>query len=252
LSAADQGIVRIRPNPRARVRLICFPHAGGGSTAFRGWAGPLGEDVEVCAVVPPGRERRIAERPLSSIDAMVRSLGPVLAPWLDVPVVFFGHSMGALLAYETVDWLRAAGHGNLPVLLVVSGRRPPDRPGNRPPTHHLPAEEFLADLLELGGTPRELTEHPDLLDMLLPMLRADVQAVETYRHRARPPLDTPIVAFGGTDDDRVPVPELAGWQRHTTAECRVRIFPGGHFFVYDDAAEAVGALRAELRPLLVG
>lgn len=251
MGAADDWIVRLRPNTRARARLFCFPHAGGGSAAFRGWGEALGDEVELCAVLPPGRERRIGEEPLTSIDTVVERLGPALAPWLDLPAVFFGHSMGALVAFETVDWLRGHG-GNLPRLLVVSGRRPPDRPSNQPPTHHLPTEEFVAVLLKLGGTPREITEHPDLLDLLLPVLRADMQVVDTYRYRARPPLDCPIVVFGGAEDDRAPTAELTGWQRQTTGECRVRIFPGGHFFVYDDASGVLPTLRAELRPLVVG
>ncbi|GDY28388.1 hypothetical protein GTS_00210 [Gandjariella thermophila] len=201
----------------------------------------------MCAVLPPGRERRLDEQPLTAIGAMVDRLVPVLARWLDRPPVFFGHSMGALLAFETAGALAARGKVP-PRLLVLSGRRPPDRPDDQPPIHDLPTEEFVAGLLKLGGTPREVVEHPELLDLLLPVLRADVRAVETYHYRPRPPLACPIVAFGGTDDERASVAELAGWERHTSGGCRVRAFSGGHFFAYEHP-DVLPALRDELRPV---
>jgi surfactin synthase thioesterase subunit len=242
-------ILRTAPRPRARARLFCFPHAGGGASAFRTWPGGLPSDVEVCAIQLPGRESRIRERPLESLPAMVEALVSALARELDRPFAFFGHSMGAVLAAEVARALAARGEP-LPGHLVVSARRPPHLPGPEAPLHVLPDPEFVAELgRRYGGMPAEITQHADLMELLLPPLRADVRALEMHRPPARPPLSCPIAAFGGSDDRTVPREGLDAWRGETSAAFRVRVFQGGHFYLEPRRAEVLADLAATLAPL---
>jgi surfactin synthase thioesterase subunit len=204
----------------------------------------------VCAVQLPGRENRLREPPVASIPALVSLLAPALAPHLELPFAFFGHSMGAVVAAEVARALVADG-GPLPEHLFVSSRRPPHLPGPETPLHLLPDPEFVAELeRRYGGIPAEVKAHPDLLALLLPALRADVRALETYRPCARPPLPCAISAFGGSDDRLAPREQLDAWRTETSAAFRVRVFRGGHFYLDARRAEVLADLAATLSPLL--
>jgi surfactin synthase thioesterase subunit len=206
----------------------------------------------VCAVQLPGRESRLREPPVASIPGLVSALAPALSPLLDLPFAFFGHSMGAVLAAEVARALRAGG-GPVPAHLIVSSRRPPHVPGPETPLHVLPDPEFVAELeRRYGGIPAEVKQHADLLALLLPAIRADVRALETHRPPPRPPLPCPISAFGGSDDRLAPREQLDAWRSETSAAFRVRVFPGGHFYLDPRRGEVLADLAATLAPLLAG
>lgn len=236
--------------PRAKARLICFPHAGVGAAVYRFWPAGLPEDLEVCAVQLPGRANRLSEPALASIPALVDALVPALMPHLDLPFAFFGHSMGAVLACEVARALRASG-GAVPEHLIVSGRRPPSIPNPDPPLHCLPDDQFVEEIdRRYGGIPVEVLEHDDLMALLLPCLRADVTALETFQPRREPPLDCPISAFGGSEDSLTPRDHLDAWRSETRGVFRVRIFPGDHFYLDPRRAEVLAELSSTLASML--
>jgi medium-chain acyl-[acyl-carrier-protein] hydrolase len=243
-------ILRPKPRPGAVLRLLCIPHAGAGASAYRGWADALPAQVEVCPVQLPGRENRMLERPFDRVEPLVEALGEAVSAVDDLPFAVYGHSNGALIGFELARHLRRAGrHG--PVHLFASGRRAPDLPNPRPNVAHLPDDEFLADLRNLGGTPEEVLAHPELMRMLLPLMRADVALNEHYAFREEAPLDASITAYGGLRDPKATREDVQAWRRHTAASFAARFFPGDHFFVSGDRDLVLRTLAADLHDLLV-
>lgn len=241
---------RFTPRPNARARLFCFPHAGVGAAVYRQWPAGLPMDLEVCAIQLPGRANRLQEPPIASIPALVQALLPALQPHLDLPFAFFGHSMGAVLSSEVARALHEA-RGPVPRHLFVSGRRPPHWPNPDPLLHTLPDDAFVAQINQrYGGIPAELLEHADLMELLLPCLRADIAALEKHKPSARPPLPVPLSVFGGTEDRLTPREHLDGWRGETTGAFRVRVFPGGHFYLEARRDELLADLSATLAPML--
>jgi medium-chain acyl-[acyl-carrier-protein] hydrolase len=235
-------------NPRARLRLFCFPYAGGGASAYRGWASSLPADIEVCPVQLPGRESRLREAPFERPEPLLQAIANALQPYLDLPFAFFGHSLGAMLSFELARELRRRG-GVLPQHLFVSGRRAPDVVRREEDIHDLPEPEFIAKLRELNGTPEEVLQHAELMRLLLPVLRADFAVNETYVYTEEAPLDVGISAFGGLGDEEVTRDDVAHWSRHGRAPFRLRMLPGDHFFVHsarDLVTECVARDLAEL------
>jgi medium-chain acyl-[acyl-carrier-protein] hydrolase len=161
---------------------------------------------------------------------MAEDAARALRPLFDKPFAFFGHSMGAVLAFEIARLLRAES-GPPPAHLFASGRQAPQLPHAAAPTYDLPDDKFIAELRRLKGTPAEVLEQPELMQLMLPLLRADFEAVETYEYREGAPLDVPISVYGGVGDAEVSRAELDGWCRQTSGPCVVRLFPGDHFFV---------------------
>jgi surfactin synthase thioesterase subunit len=211
--------------------MLCFAYAGGGSSAFAGWAHDLPQDVEVCAVRLPGRESRILQQPYADLQELLPDLGDAAAPYCAEPFVLFGHSMGALIAFEYARWLRDTGRPD-PRHLFVSGRRAPQLPHNRPLVHDLPAEDFVKQLWELGGTPKELLTDPRVMRMVTPGLRADFQLNDTYRYRRGPVLGCPISAFGGRTDPHVDQAGLTAWAHQSQSSFALHMMDGGHFFLH--------------------
>lgn len=212
-------------------RLFCFPYAGGGASAFRLWPQHFAQNVEVLAVQLPGRESRLREKPLNTVGAMVDLLLPEIANKADIPFAIFGHSMGTLLAYELTVALEQSG-GPAPFHLFVSGRRGPDEADPSTAMHPLHEEAFLdAMQLRYGGIPPAARNEPELMALLLPSLRADVHANETYRSDDSRKVRCPVAVYGGSDD-RHPTPSLLeGWQRVAEQPIRVRLFSGDHFYL---------------------
>lgn len=233
----------------AALRLFCLPYAGGSSLVFQGWQEALPRGVDVVAVQLPGRGARLFEPALTRLGPLVRGLGDELRPHLDRPFAFFGHSMGALLAFELGRYLRDA-HGREPAALFVSGRRAPDLPDGKR-EFLLPDDEFVAMLRRLDGTPAEILDNPEALELLVPTLRADFEVVQTYEYYEAPPLRCRMRAFGGLGDEPTGPDVLEPWSRHTTGSFSLSMLPGRHFFIEESRGQLLTILAHELRQLLL-
>jgi medium-chain acyl-[acyl-carrier-protein] hydrolase len=245
----------VDPRPNARIRLFCFPYAGGGASIFRTWPAEFSQTVEACSVRFPGRESRIREAPFAQLAPLVEALAEVLLPYLDKPFAFFGHSMGALVGFELARLLRrrpvpAEGRALSPARLFVSGRNAPHTPDGNPPLHALPEAEFLEELRRLNGIPGEAFSYPELIQLMLPTLRADFTVCETYAYSIEPPLDCPISAFGGLGDSRVSQDNLQAWRDQTSADFSLQMFPGDHFFLHTAQSLLLRTLNRELDALV--
>jgi surfactin synthase thioesterase subunit len=214
------------------------------------------EDVEVLAVQLPGRESMLFDPPHETIDDMVSAVAALLVDEPDTPFAFYGHSMGSLIGYELTLRLEAAGAA-APKCLFVSSRRPPDVPSSDQAIHDLPDREFVDALRErYGGLPEEVVREPELLRLVLPAIRADLRALETYRPAPGRRIRCPIRAYGGVHDLRPTPDELRGWERLSTEPLTVRLFDGGHFFIADhreallrDVVDTLGRAAERARPI---
>jgi len=232
----------------ARFRLFCFHYAGSGASIFRSWTRWLPDQVELVAVQLPGRENRLDEPLLYSMDLVTTPLVDALPPLLDKPFAFFGHSTGALICFELARVLRRRGLPQ-PRLLIVSGQ---DAPPVKPAVirHVLPDPEFIDVLRGCNGTPDVVLKNPALLELLLPRIRADGAVYETYDYERQAPLDCRIVLFHGAEDGMVNSAELASWEVETRHSFQRYGFPGGHFFVHDEEETVAAYINQELKPFL--
>lgn len=220
------------------MRLICFPYAGGGASVFRNWVdNEFLADIEVCAVQLPGRETRITESPVGDVRRLVHMLCEALEPYLDRPFAFFGHSIGALVSFELAREFRRM-RGIEPSHLFVSGCPAPHLSDSER-ICDLPEDEFLERVGRFNGTPPEVLNHPELMQLMLPTLRADFSLRDRYVYREEPPLSCPIIAFGGISDKHVNGDVLGSWRQHTCERFQLWLFQGDHFF-----------LRSAHRPML--
>ncbi|HVR97327.1 MAG TPA: thioesterase II family protein [Thermoanaerobaculia bacterium] len=246
---AERWLAYREANPRARLRMFCFPYAGGGASAYRGWAASLPNDIEVCPVQLPGRESRLRDQAFEKPEPLIQGLADALQPWMDMPFVFFGHSMGGMISFELSRELRRRGK-TMPLHIFVSGRRAPQQPAREEPIHDLPEPEFIEKLRELNGTPEEVLQHAELMKLLVPVLRADFAVNETYTYTEEEPFDFGISAFGGLGDVEVTKEDVENWRIHTRGRFRMRMLPGDHFFLHsakDLITEAIARDLAELR-----
>ncbi len=213
-----------------KLRLICFPYAGGSAQVFKPWLDFLPDSMELCAVQLPGRSSRFTEPNFTALEPLVADLSREIRPFLDLPFVFFGHSLGAAVSFELCRTL--GREGIAPEFLFVSGRNAPHQPRRRPPIHHLPDDEFKTELLDMNGTPQEILENQELMELMLPMLRADFTISETYKFQPGPALQCPLASFGGEKDPDVDEEGVSGWGEHTAAAFHWHMLPGDHFFLH--------------------
>jgi medium-chain acyl-[acyl-carrier-protein] hydrolase len=238
-------------NPETRLRLFCFPYAGGGGAVFRTWQAALPPAIEVCAVQLPGREDRVREAPYTHLAPLVQALTAALYPYLGdgVPFAFYGHSMGSLIGFELARCLRREDAPG-PVLLFVAAHRAPQLPDRNPPVHRLPDRALLERLRDLGGTRGEVLDDAELRALFFPLLRADFAVCETYRYIADDPLPCPIVAMGGVNDPEVRLADLAAWRAQTSDQFMLRLLPGGHFFPVSSCPLLLREITGHLIPYL--
>jgi surfactin synthase thioesterase subunit len=229
----------------AKLRLFCFPYAGAGTSAFRGWVERLPEGIAVCPARLPGREARLEEAPLENMGSLIEHLAQAIAPYLDKPFALFGHSVGAAIAFELARALRRQMRP-LPALIAVSAARAPQFRRNYTPAPAPSDEELIGQLRQLEGMSSQLLENHELLKFALPALRADTTLYRNYVYTEAPPLDCPIRAYGGLDDPNITRDHLAAWANETTRSFDLKMFPGGHFFIHSQQKEFLEALARDL------
>lgn len=238
----------------ARRRLFCLPFAGAGAGIYEPWRRRL-PGTRVSAVRLPGRENRLREPPLTDADAVIDELAPLVAARVaadeGLPWAVFGYSLGALLAYDLVARLAETG-GPVPAVLIVGGAEPPHLPRHLPDVSWLPHDDFVAALRRLGGTAPEVLANPELLELLLPMVRADFRIVESHPVRTVPPLPCPIVAYRGTEDHEVRPTAVQRWSELTAAGATHRELVGGHFVITQAATNVTDQVAADLNGFLGG
>lgn len=226
-------IRRFNPGDGARTRLICFPHAGGSASFYSPLFRALPPTVDVAGIQYPGRQDRWHEKPIGDVDELADRIAVELEPWTNLPIALFGHSLGATLAFEVAR--RLERDRTVPVALFASGRRAPSRHRNE--RVHLGSDrDLLAQIKRLHGTDGQVLENEEIVRMIMPALRSDYRAAETYRYRPGLRLTCPILALAGGDDTVATVEEVNAWGEHTTAPFELRVFPGGHFFLTAHAA----------------
>lgn len=242
----DPWVIRPRPSPAARLRLFCVPCAGRGASFYRGWSELIDLEVELCVLQLPGRETRLREPAFTRMADAAENTAEALERYLDLPFAFFGHSMGATLSFELARRLRGR-FGIAPIHLFVSARRAPQQQDSRSPLRDLPDGRFIKEICQrYNGIPRELLAEPELLEMLLPVLRADVTMLETYSFEPGSPLGCPLTALGGTEDYDLHMADLEGWREHTSAHFEARLFPGDHFFVHSATKQVLETISRSL------
>jgi medium-chain acyl-[acyl-carrier-protein] hydrolase len=248
-STTHTWIMRSTPKPDAALRLFCLPYAGGGSVIFHRWGGELPADIEVCAIKLPGRETRLSEPPFTRVAPLVRALVEGLTPDLDRPFALFGHSLGGLVSFELAQELLRQQRP-APVHLLVSAIRAPHIPATRPGIHGLPTPAFIARLRDFQGTPDAILNNRNIMELLMPALRADFAISETHMYSAQAPLACPITVFGGQEDTLVSEEALRAWQRHTHNTFTMHTIPGNHFFIHSARSAILKKVEQALRPHL--
>lgn len=230
----NRWVAAVNAPENGKEQLVCLPFAGGGASFYRRWNPIVPDGVAMFAMQLPGREERMDEPPHHRMEELVQAAIEGLVPALRPPYSLFGHSLGALICYEIVHALRLQGHP-MPAHLFVSGATAPHIERTSPPIHELPEDRLIDEITGYGGFAPEILEHPELMELLLPRLRADFALVETYKFQQRDPLPCPITVFAGESDEYVKTDSAAAWQSHTSAEFQFQSFPGGHFFLNDHA-----------------
>ncbi|MER5408928.1 alpha/beta fold hydrolase [Streptomyces sp. NPDC002769] len=241
-TSADSWLRRFHPRPEEGLRLVCFPHAGGSASAYFRMSRALHTSMEVIAVQYPGRQDRRAEPAVDNITGLADLITAELRDAPARPTLLFGHSMGAMVAFEVARRLEAVAEG--PLALIASGRRAPStaRPGARP-MHLLDDDGIVEELRALNGTHSQILKDEQLLAMVLPALRNDYRAVETYTYAPGPLLHCPVLGLVGEDDPQATLPEVLAWARHTDGGFTLRVFNGGHFYLDAHPDEVAGVIR---------
>ena len=234
-----------QPGVLATTRLYCFSYAGGNARSYLPWQAGLGGGIEVCAIELPGRGARFGERLYQAMPTLIADLNQVIAQSDDIPFAFFGHSLGALVAFELARHRQRSG-GPLPHHLFVSGCAAPQHRNPSRGLHRLPAAELIDVLRQYQGTPPEVLMHGELMALLLPTIRADFALAEEYEYHPSPPLSVPLTVLTGKSDERVSLAQAQGWAKETVLPCAVQLFEGGHFFIHDEMPEVLKCIRSQL------
>jgi medium-chain acyl-[acyl-carrier-protein] hydrolase len=244
-SVLPPWLVRPIHRPDAAMRLICVPHAGGGASSFHSLAALLPRDIEMLTVQLPGRESRLSEPPFRRMAPLIDALTDATVPLLgDKPYALFGHSMGALIAYELG---RAFERERLPLprTTIVSGRRAPSVPNTESPLHLLPDDQFVDALIaRYDAIPKVIRDEPELMALFMPVLKADFEVFETHRHVDAPPLEGALAIYGGRADPQTR--QMEGWTELYSGACRTRLFDGGHFYLADQRRALADALAEDV------
>jgi medium-chain acyl-[acyl-carrier-protein] hydrolase len=247
--AYSPWITDYRLPQQGQARVFMFPYSGAGSLAYFPWANAWrehGTAVDFLGVQLPGRESRLREVCITAMPVLVEQLLQAMMPLLDKPFVFFGHSLGALVAFDVCRELRQQGLP-LPQHLFVSAFRAPDLPNPNPSMSQLSEVDLIAKLRHYGGTPEAVLENADLRELLLPIVRADFALRETYQYRNAAPLPCPLTALTGADDTFVTPEYMAGWHKQTSEVFEQVVYPGGHFFLHEQIVDISRRLQSVIQ-----
>ncbi|WP_167396017.1 thioesterase II family protein [Lysinibacillus parviboronicapiens] len=250
LTKYNSWIVTFKAVKAPRLRLFCFPFAGGNALTYKDWSDYLPEDVEVCCMQLPGRGNRLMEEPISNFPTLLEAIEEAFLPFIDdVPFVFFGHSMGALIAFEFTRYLEKR-HQIRPDCLLVSAHRAPHLPRKSSTLYHaLPNNELLERLKSLNGTPDWFFNEQELVELSLPMIKADLELCECYVYEQGPSLEIPIIAFGGTRDKEVSKESILQWEQITNSSFQMFSLPGNHFFLNSSQDRLLSEIYKYLRTI---
>ncbi|WP_432401622.1 thioesterase II family protein [Wukongibacter sp. M2B1] len=230
-----------------RIKLFCIPYAGGSATAYREWKKHIHPSIELCPIELAGRDSRFGGSFYEDVTEAVDDIYNIISKDLDGPYAIFGHSMGSVLAYELAHKIKSFNH-TAPIHLFFSGRRPPHIERDNKDIHLLSDKEFMDEIMELGGTPKELLENKELLELFMPMLRADFKIVETYEYvEKNEVLDCNITVLWGKKEEGTTIGEIVQWRRHTDKSCKIHMFNGGHFFVAEFLQDIVHIINSNLQ-----
>ncbi|MGI5336491.1 thioesterase II family protein [Streptomyces sp. CA-181903] len=245
-TTADRRWTRRHPALPGAPRLVCFPHAGGGASAYRGWADRLAPEAEVLVVRYPGREDRFEDPLVPDMATLADRVTAALPLSADRPLTLFGHSMGAAVAFEVARRIEAACPGGL-ARLCVSGR-PAPHAAPESQVHLLPDEDLVEDLRALAGTSEAILDDAEFRALFLPAVRNDYRLIETYRPEPGARIGAPVAAFCGTHDPHVRPEEMPRWREVTSGGFTLRTFPGGHFYLQDHLDGIVAEVAGLLGP----
>ena len=239
----NRWLVCPQPNLSASARLFIFPYAGGAPSSFNKWAADFPNEIEISIVHYPGRGSRFNEPPIKELFVLAEEIANAIQSDLDKPFFFFGHSLGAVLAFEVARRITSQ-----PQVLFVSAYGAPHIPNPNHPIHDLSDVEFIKSLQDLNGLPAEVVSNTELMDLLLPVLRADFEAIENYQYaHSEQRLRCPIIAFGGADDSHVDRTRLDAWAYHTNNDFRSKIFSGDHFFINTARRSVIDSIVTDIR-----
>jgi len=234
------------PNPAAKIRLFCLPFAGGGASAYRQWSKHFSPEIEVCPIQLPGRENRFSEPAIKNAQQLAQQLANQLQMYANKPFAIYGHSMGALLAFETTRVLQRQGLP-MPEVLFLGAHRAAHRPPKRKPMHTLDDNAFIQKLQTFGGFPDEVLASKELVQFLLPTLRADFSLCDSYVFEADDaPLECPMSLFAGEFDEEVTPEDMTDWQIHCAQMAQLHRLDGGHFFLRSHLDALVERMRISL------
>ncbi len=245
LKKKSDWLILRQPNDKAKIRFFCFPFAGGGPHIFGEWSKYLPTWSEVGIIQLPGHGKRLFEPPFKRIEPLIESLSAALIPFQDKPFACFGHSMGAILVFELARFWRKNAM-KTPQIIFVSGCAAPHVYKVEKPVYNLPDSDLISELKLLGGTPLELLEDSEMMQLLLPTLRADFELMHHYRYQPEEPFEFPIVAFGGDSDQSVDGVHLKAWCEQTNTEFSIKIFGGDHFFILSQTLPLLEKINKEL------
>ncbi|MER5358608.1 alpha/beta fold hydrolase [Streptomyces sp. NPDC002785] len=235
---------RFHPAPESGVRLLCLPHAGGSAPFYFPMSKSLSPAVDVLCLQYPGRQDRRLDPGIDNIPDYADAIAAELKPWLDMPTAFFGHSMGAVLAYEVALRLERDGLPG-PIALFASGRRAPSR-YREENVHRRDDDGIVKEMQLLSGTDSRILGDEEILRMVLPAIRSDYTAIETYRSDAGAAVRAPITVFTGDNDPRTSLEEAEAWRAHTTGEFDIQVFPGGHFFLANHSEKIIEIISTRI------
>jgi medium-chain acyl-[acyl-carrier-protein] hydrolase len=245
----NQWLVR-QTNSNHRLRLFCFSYAGGNAAIYHPWQQAFDPRIEVCAVQLPGRGRRMGQAPYTQLSSLVKELAAVVTHEKQLPFAFFGHSLGALLAFEIARYCQLH-HLPMPVHLFASGCNAPQKRNKSEGMHLMSDDDLIDKLKSYNGTPPEVLANRELMELVLPTIRADFGMAEDYHYRSALLLPTPITVLAGRKDDRSSQEQVQAWQLETKGHCEVHWFEGDHFFIHPENAAVRACVEAALSPLIL-